>query len=374
MSILSQLRDSLWGRSKAALPQPVAPPSSLRGSEYPPFTMQTAEAMRYDPQIRIGLGARNGLLLNAQAQAISEHAAIAQFVQEQWNRIWKCTAHILLRAKVYGYLPLEAVFRETRGGAQDGRLEFDCFMEHHPSQARLLMHNGMLAGFRLHSNTKHERDVLAPVGLVCTFDAEFQNPYGSSLLERAYNAWYEKWMHGGAKKMLRLRMVKDAYLGDIFWYPPDQTLQLPSGETLKWSDVARQMVEARQSGSAMTLPLMYDSQGRKLVDYSPPRDTGGATSMFDWKRDLDHEIWKALEVPPEIIEAARVGSGWSGRSIPLLVALSAVQLEFSELLRCVDRDILRRLVEFNFGSNYHYELVPLPLADIVFDSFNKPKR
>ena len=66
------------------------------------------------------------------------------------------------------------------------------------------------------SNDAGERriDLLAPQALVCTFDAECSNPYGCALLARAYPAWFEKWMPGGAKRTLRLRMIKDAYIGD----------------------------------------------------------------------------------------------------------------------------------------------------------------
>jgi hypothetical protein len=140
-------------------------------------------------------------------------------------------------------------------------------------------------------------------------------------------------------------------------------VELPSGETVSWRDVAREMVEARSSGGAMTLPLAYDSEGRKLMDYSPPRDVAGATHIFQWKHDVDLEIWKALEIPPEIIEAATVGSGFSGRMIPLMVALSAVGQELSEIVRCVDRDVLRPLVRLNFGVEAEYELRPSPLVD-----------
>lgn len=132
------------------------------------------------------------------------------------------------------------------------------------------------------------------------------------------------------------------------------------------------MAEARQSGGAMTLPMMFDREGHKLVDYTPPQDIGAATGIFEWGRALDYEIWKALELPPEVIEASRVGSGWSGRSVPFIVALSAVQLEFAELVRCVDRDVLRPLVELNFGVEASYELRPLPLIDVYAEQLALP--
>lgn len=140
---------------------------------------------------------------------------------------------------------------------------------------------------------------------------------------------------------------------------------------MSWRDVGRQLIEARQTGGALTLPLVRDQQGNRLTDYTPPRDTGGATQIFDWKRDLDLEIWKALEVPPEIIQAASTGSGYSGRWIPFMVALSAVQVEFSELLRCVDRDVLRPLAQLNFGTRPTYEIRPRLLIDVYNERMGK---
>lgn len=375
MSFLATLRDKLLGKQpqREKIRRPLPPPKRVSG-ELPPFSIETADLMRFDPQVRIGLGARNGLLMPARAEAAATDERIARFVQETWDTIWRSTAHVLLRAKLYGFVPLEVKYRVERRGDSSGLIVFDRLQDHHPRDARILLQEDEIAGFQLHSNSDDERNLPAPLGLVCTFDSEFGNPYGSSLLERAYSPWFEKWMHGGAKKLLRLRMLKDAYIGDIFWYPPERQLQTDSGQTISWRDVAREMAEARQSGGAMTLPMMYDRDGKKLVDYTPPQDIGAATGIFEWGRALDYEIWKALELPPEIIEAARVGSGWSGRSVPLIVALSAVQMEFAELVRCVNRDVLRPLVELNFGAEAYYELRPLPLIDVYLDQLSLTSR
>jgi hypothetical protein len=204
---------------------------------------------------------------------------------------------------------------------------------------------------------------------VATFDAECGNPYGCALLARAYPAWYEKWTDGGVKQTMRLRMMKDAYVGDIIWYPPDRKIQLTDGKEISWRDIAREVIESRMSGAALTLPLLRDKDGHKLVDYTPPQGVTGITSIFMWKKDVDLEIWKALEVPPEIIQAASTGSGFSGRWIPFVVALSACHMELAELIRCVDRDILRPLTRLNFAAEPRYDIRPKSLVDIYAKKF-----
>ncbi|HTN74573.1 MAG TPA: hypothetical protein VL096_04980 [Pirellulaceae bacterium] len=365
MNLFTKLREMLLRKQPiTTASRPGAQLSSaMQVDPVPAFHLGIADAMRFDPQVRIGLGARNGLLMGAEVRVSGGRREIARWVQSQWDRLWSSSAPQLLRTKLYGFLPFEVMYRVSEGGPYDGAIEFERLEDRHPRAARLLLREGLLAGFELVSHDRKPVRVLAPKALVCTFEAEFGNPYGCSLLERAYRSWYEKWTAGGCKKTLQLRMMKDAYIGDIIWYPPDRTVELAGGGTVSWRDLAREIVEARQTGGALALPLLYDRDGHRLVDYTPPQDVGGATQIFKWKHDIDLEIWKALEVPPEIIEASAPGSGYAGRSIPFMVALSAVQTELAELVRCVDRDVLRPLAQLNFGSVPQYEIRPLPLIE-----------
>lgn len=371
MSLLTKLRHALLGRSQPeSMKIERVDQTVMRIDELPPFTLHTAELMRYDPQIRIGLGARNGLLLAAEVEVTGADQQVVAWVQHQWDSLWSNAAHQLLRAKLYGFMPFEVVYRVAAGGPMAGLLEVDRLNDVHPREARLLVAGENIVGFeREEDDEKTPHTILAPRALVCTFDAECSNPYGCALLARAYPAWYEKWMPGGAKRTLRLRMVKDAYIGDIVWYPPDRQVQLADGTEVSWREIARELVEARHSGGALTLPMIRDSLGNKLVDYTPPQDVRGATQIFRWKRDLDLELWKALEVPPEIIQASSSGSGFSGRWIPFAVALSAVHMELTELVRCIDRDILRPIAHLNFGRQPQYDIRPRSLVETYAEKF-----
>jgi hypothetical protein len=48
---------------------------------------------------------------------------------------------------------------------------------------------------------------------------------------------------GWAKRTLRLRMIKDAYVGDIFWYPTDRRFELADGKEISYRDLAKQIVD-----------------------------------------------------------------------------------------------------------------------------------
>ena len=64
----------------------------------------------------------------------------------------------------------------------------------------------------------------------------------------------------------------------------------------------------------------------------------------------------------------------SKRTAALLRDLPAERkTEFAELVRCVDRDVLRPVVELNFGAEANYELRPLPLIDVYLDQISLPR-
>lgn len=380
MSFFSRLRDAFLARSSKTAPKPTrVDPMPMDLAGLPPFNLHVADMMRYDPQVRIGLGARNGLLMAAEVEVTGEQPDMVRFVQAQWDRIWGTAGHQLLRAKLFGFQPFEVVYRLADRGEFAGLVEFQQLLDRPAGSVRLLVSGEEPVGFVLKQSSgmasktngspRHETQVLAPRALVATFDAECGNPYGCALLARAYPAWYEKWMEGGVKQTMRLRMIKDAYIGDIFWYPPDRKVQTVDGKEVAWRDIARDIVESRMSGGALTLPLLRDKDGHKLIDYTPPQGVTGITSIFMWKKDVDLEIWKALEVPPEIIQASTSGSGFSGRWIPFVVALSACHMELAELIRCVDRDILRPLTRLNFAAEPRYDIRPKSLVDIYAKKF-----
>src|SRR3954454_21000336 len=105
MNLLAKLKHSLLGRPQPRVTQ-LEPPdgSGMRIDELPPFSLKTADLMRYDPQVRIGLGARNGLLMAAEVEVVGGTSAVNRWVQHQWDALWHSAGHQLLRAKLYGFL------------------------------------------------------------------------------------------------------------------------------------------------------------------------------------------------------------------------------------------------------------------------------
>src|SRR5687768_2423997 len=125
MNLLKSLHALLGGSRPGPTKIERVEPTAMRIDELPPFTLHIAELMRFDPQVRIGLGARNGLLMAAEVEVTGSDPAVAAWVQHQWNSLWHGAAHQLLRAKLFGFLPFEVVYRRAAGGQFTGMLEVE---------------------------------------------------------------------------------------------------------------------------------------------------------------------------------------------------------------------------------------------------------
>src|SRR6478609_2802328 len=147
MSLFSKLRHALFNRPQPKVVRLDEEMPGIRIDELPPFTLKVADLMRYDPQVRIGLGARNGLLMAAQVEVSGGDRRVVAWVQHQWDALWHAAAHQLLRAKLYGFLPFEVVYRQAAGGQFHGLVEVERLVDYPARDVRLLVAGDKVVGF-----------------------------------------------------------------------------------------------------------------------------------------------------------------------------------------------------------------------------------
>jgi hypothetical protein len=217
---------------------------------------------RSDPVVSFSLNVRNAALMALEVEVEAKDPRVKAWVEKQWKTLWTQHRAKLVSAKRWGYAAAQPKFKEE----PDGLLHISGLKTFAPHDVRALTYGSRTVGFQL-----RDAKLYHPFGLWQTFGAEFNSPYGTGTLRRQYPPWYEKWMDRGAKKLVQLRMVKDAYIGDIFWFPPDQTITIPTADgpvQLSWRDVFREVAENRLSGGAMTLPLLLDGEGQRTIEVS----------------------------------------------------------------------------------------------------------
>lgn len=361
-----------WLLEKPALSRDYRDPVTGRFPRFslenlPPFTLAQADVMLLDPHVVFGLLVRNGAILSAEVEWSGDEAQV-RFAQAQWERIWHNFGGALLRTKRYGWMPFEVTFKEITDGEFRGMLGVKGLHDFHPRDARVMVRGGDKAGIRFRRQIGTPETTLPfPASLWCTYDSQFGNWYGRSINENSYVPFEEKWRDHGAKDVLRLRMMKDGYRGDIFWVP-DQIIEIPDPTTQEKKrvhalDLFRRAQESRLAGASMTLPRLFGKHGEELTGYEAPHDNGRPEGILAWNERLDWEIWKGQGVIREVFEAAATGSGFSGRSVPLTNFLGIVSEEFKWILADVMHDLLLPLTHINFGRDPLIQARVRPLVE-----------
>lgn len=321
----------------------------------PMWRLWTARMMlTSDPIVNFSLNIRNAALMAAEVVVTAKNPRVQEWVQKQWDYLWDQQRPKLISAKKWGFAALQPLYKED----DNGLMTLKGLKDFAPEDCRALERRNSVIGCRVKGI-----EVFFPQSLWLSFGAEFGGAYGTAVTRRQYPAWYEKWMERGAKRLQQLRMIKDAYIGDIFWYPPGMLIELPNGQKLSWKDVMREIGENRYSGGALTLPRLLDNNGKELTGYQPPATVPGATEIFNWVETCDDNILRGADIPSEVVQAADTGSGFSGRSIPFLVLLSVCTAELVEIVQQVDERILRPVAWLNFGGDPEYEITPKSLVE-----------
>jgi len=335
----------------------------------PPFSAVTAELMMFDHKVTLALAIRNGLLAQMEIEVVGGPPGIREYVARQWEKIWTLAGPVIVEAKHIGWTGFEPMFEPGDANSPDaGRAMFCGYRDFHPRDIRPLVSEGKIVGLTLNNcqnGAGGKLALFAPKGCWITYKDRYSNYYGQSLVEHAYAPWHEKWQRGGAIKLRQLRMMKDAWVGDILRYPTNRRTLTPGGEVVSWRDVAREIIQLRQSGGVMGIPSDRTADGNYEWEYTGPTAVEGATPIHEYKKELDLEIVEGLEVPGEVLETAEGGNAYNGRTIPMVGLLAALQTEGEGYARQVDQQIIRPLVRWEFGCAPSYQIKVKPLIETI---------
>lgn len=346
--------------------------SYVNWMDRPPFSLYMADLMQLDPRVSFGLAISNAMQVPLEVEITGPNKRVNDFVMEQWDRFWRTSRAKVLRAQVYGWMPFEVMYREERG-----LVSFDGLRDMYPSDAKPLTLRGHLRGIKIEPNSRYTSGTAqGPTGQIflsgmkalwLTCDEQFGNRFGRSMLLPAYPPWYEKTMKGGAIDLRRLRMVKDAWIGDGVRYPENKEYPNADGSMTGARAIALELTDLRASGGSWALPSTRDGNGNLEWEYAPPTDVSGVTQLLEYVMSLDAEEFDGLLVPREVVEAAETGSGFSGRSIPFVTGCAIRDLRAGEIVSQFKAQSIDKMVAMNFGleATKGVELKPKPLLESI---------
>ncbi len=346
-------------------PPPPMWSSLFDAQRLPPWNYQWAEAMEVTPQVSFGAAVGHSPLYQSEVEVTCDDKKVAEYISEQWRSMWGRFAKKIVSYDRAGFGALEVVYKwndETQELSIDGICDF------HPGDVKALTESGQLVGARIRSNRMSAGssiDLVGPKFVWLKYDADYGRLFGRSLLRGAFEPWMEKYKSGGATDLRRLRFIKDSWIGDIGRYPmelvriamPDGTIREVSGH-----DLLQEMLSLRAAGGILMLPSQKDEAGNYIFDYTPPQAVAGATEILSYVESIDWEIWKGQLVPREVVEASTGGSGFSGRTVPMMAFLAIRDVQLMDIVTAF-KHVFEFMVHHKYGKKIPFSMRPKPLIE-----------
>ena len=352
-------------------PPPPLWSSLIDAGRLPRWSYQWAEAMEVTPQVALGVAVGNAPLFQSEVEVICEDAEVGEYLSEQWRTLWSRSAKKILSYARAGYGGLEVVYEYDEAKQELG---IDSVFDFHPLDCKPLTQNGKVVGIRIRNNKiDGVVNLTGPKYVWLAYASDYGNLFGRSMYRGAFEPWWEKNKPSGATDLRRLKYLKDSWIGDVGRYP-NRIERIPRpgapGEYDEVSahDILAQMLSQRAAGGIMMLPSTVDpNTGKPEYDYTPPTSIAGGSDILAYADALDKEIWKGLLVPAEVIEAATTGSGFSGRSIPMLSFLSIRDIQLMDIVSSF-RHVFEFLADYKAGRHIEFQMRPKPLAEQFADT------
>lgn len=130
------------------------------------------------------------------------------------------------------------------------------------------------------------------------------------------------------------------------------------------SDIARQISETMKAGAGIALSsekYQNDKGGGLKWDVVVEPFTTNIEQLLAQGSNLELRCAKAIGVPPEVIQAAETGSGYSGRAIPLQGFLISQQNRLNDMTKQVMEQIVNPVLKWNLGPDAYACATAKPL-------------
>jgi hypothetical protein len=314
------------------------------------FTWYDVEDMRADATVDLGLKILRAPMAGAKREVKCNNPAVAQFVEDQFKRIWQHDLDKILTILEYGTAGGEVGYRQTQAGWEVDRLADMHIADLQPVTRKNIVESVEVRNIKGKGGDKGGEVALpSPRFWWVANQPRFGSVWGRSYLQAAWEPWQEKTAQKGARDARRTWYFKNAYRGGTIRHP-NGILDLGDGITRSCADYARELMEKFETGGILVLPNAVDEKGNYTWTFEPPAVNGDLGDIRDYVKDLNEEIHNGMGILSEVVKASESGSGWSGRSVPMMVFLASLDAIVSHIVEAIDRQIIRWLVRVNFGA------------------------
>lgn len=318
---------------------------------------------------------------NPNGQPISDNAEVSAFCLEQVQRFWDRGVPLVQTSYEYGWIGCENCYAEN-----DGKLEWDYLLNFSPRDTYILTQAKVPVGFQVRNVDKSDRDgrqarnsdvnlwfstpSVPAKGLWYPHQPRYNSHYGQSQLFGAWLPWRRLAWKDGGETVADTGVYRFSFCGPQVGYPEEDTQASspgPPATTLDSlgnprryaRDVARQIAEQAKTGCGIGLPTSKyhpDMGGGDKWTLKWPEHVLNVDPVINYLKYLQDQICHGIGVPPELLQAQEIGSGYSGRIIPLEAFLARQQRIADAMLHIFVQQVLAPLVMWNWGPSARFSI------------------
>lgn len=340
--------------------KPQLPVYSFRDEYFNPFEFfWDIEAMLRHDSVTTPLTNVMAPISQMQVKVDASSTRVAKFVIDEWQKFLEMyIPTVQQNAYPYGWMGAELKY-----GIERGVQVVTDFKDFNPRDVVALVKKSDTVGIRVNNVPSGAKDLpgsrkgFPAKGFFYAHRPRYGNRYGRSQIEAAWKPWRRLTGRNGVEEVTDIGIYRYG-TGTVVVGAPLQDTQSknqpattsPSGRQSALQR-ALEIAENLKAGSAVAKPNVYDNKGNPLwtIDFEQPRTN--VPELLQAGDALRGECSKAIGFPPELIEAAETGSGFSGRIIPLQGFLMSLQPVAQGLFYAWFTQVGRPLVWWNFGPN-----------------------
>lgn len=329
------------------------------------FSWYDIPRMRKDPQVKICMRVIRGPLNSVKWKIKAKNAQVAADVDATIKRFWQNDLDKAIKMVEWGAAAAAVNWTYDR---DTGHVRYEDLQEFSVLDAKPLQIKGQLVGISVSglgmnlgqtgvqpsSTNADPNKLFAPRYVWFANEPEFGAFYGKSRYEAAWAPWMEKRGKKGAIDTRRLGYFKNAFRGGNMQHPIG-AIETDSG-VVSNADYAREIVEKIETGGVTTTPAIFDEHGNPLWKYDPAQQTIDPEKFLSYPKELDIEITKGMEIPPEVVEQVDGAGGWNNRSVPFIVFLTGEDCIAKSILTAFVKHVCRPMIAYNYGEDEQFEV------------------
>ena len=292
----------------------------------------------------------------------AQSAKAGEFAHRSLSHFWEHSLETALNVYDYGWLGCEIMYRTERGFRY-----YDGIHDLHPFDVGVLTGKGRYVGFQLNSlgvsGTNGGHLLLwgpqkwPAKGLWLTHRRRYNRYYGRSQLNAAWRDWRRLAYPDGVEEVIDGAFYRHAYQGPELRFPvksfrnKDGSIDYESARKR-----SREYMENAKAGAGRCYPNTRDEKGEFEWQEIWPEHVLDVSALTNHAEYFEKKISKGIGVPPELLEAADTGSGYSGRKIPLQGFYTTQLSNARNIVRAFQRQVIDPLLRWNFGPGHKVDI------------------